>query len=87
MNQETIYYNLPQMKARLLPYLTLEIGRQYTPEHFHPEAETVYVKSGTVVCRFENEELLASAGDVIYIKGRLPHRILPTEDTAECGFL
>ena len=87
MNQETIYYNLPQLKASLRPRLTIKIGRRYTPEHFHPEAEMVYIKSGTIVCKFENEELLASAGDVIYIKGRLPHRILPTEHTAECTFL
>ena len=76
MKNEKVQSNIPKLFVRVSGgknALTNEIG-PISDWHYHDEIELLPIYSGEMVIAFENEELVAKAGDIIFVNAGVPHK-------------
>lgn len=82
MYNEKILFKNPNRPAKVI------IGHKQSKKvlsdmHFHPELEFLYVDSGTLKCRVENNRsIIAHQGDIVFINSNTPHNSEFLEDNS-----
>ena len=76
MNNEKVKSNVPKLLVRAMggKNSVMTTSDWICPTHYHDELEFLSVYTGEFVIYFEGEELVAKAGDVIFVNAGVPHR-------------
>lgn len=76
MRNERIESNIPKLFVKVSggKNVFTERAGEISGWHYHDELEFLPVYSGEIVIGFEDEEIVAKAGDVIFVNAGVPHR-------------
>ena len=76
MQNEKIESNIPKLFVRATggKDVVTTTSDWLCPWHYHDELELILIYSGEFFITFENEELVAKAGDTVFVNTGVPHR-------------
>ena len=86
MKNESVRANVPRLDVNCRRSTTSGI-RKISTLHYHDELEFLPVYSGKFLCRADGKELVAEAGDIIFINSGVPHETETLTDETDTALI
>ena len=73
MNAEKIRPNIPKLDIHAVKDESERSLGTLVPLHYHDELELIPIYRGSLLCRAQECEYVAEAGDIVFVNSRIPH--------------